>query len=100
MATTSPPLLSPDDPRQDDDHILFSRDRHFALHGEIMMLIFLLLFAAFLCFLLFFLYIKRSRRNADDFQDYSSDQVSPTAKASAVPPERSSKLLMIMNQSV
>ncbi|EOY07120.1 Uncharacterized protein TCM_021630 [Theobroma cacao] len=33
MAASPPPLLSmaPDDPQQ-DDHLLFSRDRHFALH--------------------------------------------------------------------
>ncbi|WRX24637.1 hypothetical protein QQP08_017124 [Theobroma cacao] len=33
MAASPPPLLSmaPDDPQQ-NDHLLFSRDRHFALH--------------------------------------------------------------------
>ncbi|XVF76867.1 hypothetical protein PTKIN_Ptkin13bG0301200 [Pterospermum kingtungense] len=89
MASPPPPgLLSspmaPDDPQQ-DDHLLFSRDRNFALHGEIMMLIFLLLFAVFLSFLLFFLYIRRSRSNAN-LQEYSSDQISPT-KFSHVQPK-------------
>ncbi|KAK6231180.1 hypothetical protein SCA6_001253 [Theobroma cacao] len=36
MAASPPPLLSmaPDDPQQ-NDHLLFSRDRHFALHGPV-----------------------------------------------------------------
>ncbi|XVE97127.1 hypothetical protein REPUB_Repub02eG0283900 [Reevesia pubescens] len=80
---TPPPLLSsysmaPDDPQLDDDHLLFSRDRNFALNGEIMMLISLLLFAVFLSFLLFFLYVKCSRSNANLQEYYSSDQVSPS----------------------
>ena len=66
--------MAPDDPQQ-DDHLLYSRDRNFALHGEIMMLIFLLLFAVFLSFLLFFLYIKRYRSEFN-LQD-SSEQISP-----------------------
>ncbi|XVE76602.1 hypothetical protein DITRI_Ditri12bG0186100 [Diplodiscus trichospermus] len=81
-----PPLLSssiaPDDPQQDNDHLLFSRDRNFELHGEIMMLIFLLLFAFFLSFLFLFLYIKRIRSNAN-LQD-SAEQVSPSNKFSGV----------------
>ncbi|KAG4184334.1 hypothetical protein ERO13_A09G166750v2 [Gossypium hirsutum] len=56
---------------QQDDHVFISRDTNFALHGEIMLLIFLLLFALFLSFLLFFLYIKGSRNNTN-LRDYSS----------------------------
>ncbi|XWS67274.1 hypothetical protein CRYUN_Cryun05aG0273400 [Craigia yunnanensis] len=101
MASPPPPLLSssmaPDDSQQ-DDHLLFSRDRNFALHGEIMMLIFLLLFAVFLSFLLLFLYIKRSRSNAN-LQD-SSEQIS-SSKFSRVSPRPTSKgVQSIMNQPV
>ncbi|KAK8613232.1 hypothetical protein V6N13_100999 [Hibiscus sabdariffa] len=73
-----PPLLSssmatPDDPRQDNDHLILSKDRNFAVHGEIMMLVFLLLFAAFLSFLLFLFYTRSCRGNANR-QDYSSSE--------------------------
>jgi hypothetical protein len=44
---------------QKDQELLFSKDPKFALHGEIMMLVFVLVFALFLAFLVFFLYIKR-----------------------------------------
>lgn len=90
----SPPLLlsssmSPGYPQQQhDDHLLLSRDRKFALHGEIMMLIFLLLFAVFLSFL-FFLFMKRysSTTNAS-LQEYSSDQhVSPNKFSGCQPPK-------------
>lgn len=76
--------MAPNDPQQ-DDHLRFSRDRNFALHGEIMMLSFLLLFAVFLSFILFFLCIKRSRSSAN-LQEYSSDQI-PPSKFSAVQPK-------------
>ncbi|GMI96425.1 hypothetical protein HRI_003311800 [Hibiscus trionum] len=70
--------MAPYEPQQDDDHVLVSRDRNFALHGEIMLLIFLLLFALFLAFLLFFLYMKGFRSKAS-LQDYSSsEQVEPS----------------------
>ncbi|MBA0726672.1 hypothetical protein Golax_002483 [Gossypium laxum] len=78
----SPPLLSsymeaPIDPQQ-DDHLLLSPDRNFALHGEIMMFVFLLLFAAFLSVLLFVFYKKRcgcsDNANRQDF--YSSEPLS------------------------
>ncbi|KAK8617290.1 hypothetical protein V6N13_080207 [Hibiscus sabdariffa] len=83
-----PPLLSssmavPDDPRQDDDHLILSRDRNFALHGEIMMLVFLLLFAAFLSFLLFLFYTRSCRGNANR-QDYSSSEPESPNKFSFV----------------
>ncbi|KAL4351615.1 hypothetical protein GQ457_06G005670 [Hibiscus cannabinus] len=72
---TPPPLLSssPDDPRP----LLLSYDRNFALHGEITMLVILLLFAAFLSFLLLLFYTRLSRGNASRQDSSSSDPVSP-----------------------
>ncbi|KAK9986174.1 hypothetical protein SO802_031125 [Lithocarpus litseifolius] len=51
------PIMAPNNPQRDE--LLFSEDPHFALHGEILMLVLVLFFALFLVFLLFFLYVKR-----------------------------------------
>jgi len=51
------PFMAPNNPQRDELH--FSEDPDFALHGQIMMLVFVLVFALFLVFLLFLLYVKR-----------------------------------------
>lgn len=51
------PFMAPNNPQRDE--LLFSDDPEFALHGQIMMLVFVLVFALFLVFLLFLLYVKR-----------------------------------------
>lgn len=48
------------------DGVLFSNDRNFAVHGEIVMLIFLLLFVIFFVFLLASLYLKKRSNGAHD----------------------------------
>ncbi|KAL4297137.1 hypothetical protein GQ457_12G008500 [Hibiscus cannabinus] len=89
MAMATPPYLSslspmaPYNPQQDGDHVLVSPDSNFALHGEIMLLTFLLLFALFLAFLLFFLYIKAFRTEAR-LQDYPSSEQVELSKFSGV----------------
>ena len=52
------PFMAPNK-SQKDQELLFSKDPKFALHGEIMMLVLVLVFALFLAFLVFFFYIKR-----------------------------------------
>ncbi|KAL6275615.1 hypothetical protein ACE6H2_019216 [Prunus campanulata] len=48
-------------PNQDQDGILFLRDRHFALHGEVMMVVVVVLFAAFILCLLVLPCLKRAK---------------------------------------
>ncbi|KAB1224467.1 hypothetical protein CJ030_MR2G016356 [Morella rubra] len=53
------PFVAPSS--HEKDELLFSGDPKFALHGEIMMLILLLVFASFLVFVLFFMYANAKR---------------------------------------
>lgn len=60
------------------DELLFSDDPNFALHGEIMMLIFVLLFIIFLFVLLFSLYMKKLYNGGDHSTEHCSlEQVFP-----------------------
>ncbi|KAJ0088298.1 hypothetical protein Patl1_31400 [Pistacia atlantica] len=59
------------------DEVLFSDDPNFALHGEIMMLIFVLLFVIFLFFLLVSLYLKKRSKGPHHTTHCSLEQVFP-----------------------
>ncbi|KAK3227363.1 hypothetical protein Dsin_007225 [Dipteronia sinensis] len=67
-STSTAPLLSaaasmsPDNNNNNNNHqLLSSDDPNYALHGEIMLLVLVLLFIVFLFCLVFFLYMKRPR---------------------------------------
>ncbi|XP_050213910.1 uncharacterized protein LOC126665225 [Mercurialis annua] len=57
-------------PNQNDE-LFFSGDRNFAVHGEIMLLVLVLLFSCFLFFIVFFL----CKRRSDDY-NYDSPKLS------------------------
>lgn len=60
------------------DEVRFSADPNFALHGEIMMLIFVLLFVIFLFVLLVSLYLKKRSTNGPHHTTHCSlEQVFP-----------------------
>ena len=48
------------------DELLFSGDRKFAMHGEIMLLVLVLLFASFLIFIAYLLCKRRSNNSYSD----------------------------------
>jgi ABC-type glycerol-3-phosphate transport system permease component len=65
--------LAPDDHLQNDE-LLVSGDRNFAVHGEIMMLVLLLLFTSFF---LFILYLVCAKRLKDASKVTQSELISP-----------------------
>ncbi|XP_018452568.1 uncharacterized protein LOC108823784 [Raphanus sativus] len=55
MVTSTVEALSP----EDGERVLFTRDKHYAMHGEILMMVLVVSFAAFLLFLALLPCLKR-----------------------------------------
>ncbi|KAF5206572.1 hypothetical protein FRX31_003843 [Thalictrum thalictroides] len=57
------PTMAPD---THQDELLFSGDKKYALHGEIMMVLFILFFAIFLSFLLLYFRFRSNQTSQDE----------------------------------
>ncbi|OAY41526.1 hypothetical protein MANES_09G109200v8 [Manihot esculenta] len=70
--------LAPNNNPQNDE-LLFSGDRNFAIHGEIMLLVLVLLFASFLLFIVCFLCKSKSNDSSKLSQSELVSPVNPSA---------------------
>ncbi|ESQ42521.1 hypothetical protein EUTSA_v10015911mg [Eutrema salsugineum] len=76
MVTSTDDALSPEDGEQ----LPFTRDRHYAMHGEILMVVLVISFAVFLLFLVLLPCLKRRYTHHSDLseEDPSSGRVKPS----------------------
>ncbi|OIT03003.1 hypothetical protein A4A49_10430 [Nicotiana attenuata] len=66
------PSIAPDGFSGKDDRLLFSGDHNFALHGQIMLFVLVLLFTIFLLSMILMLYMKHFHPNCNAKSNRSS----------------------------
>ncbi|KAJ9185409.1 hypothetical protein P3X46_005047 [Hevea brasiliensis] len=78
-AGEQPSASLPPNENPQKDELLFSDDRNFAVHGEIMLLVLVLLFAFFLLFIVYFLCKRRSNDSPNISQSELVSPMNPSA---------------------
>lgn len=91
--------LTPDNINPQKDELLFSGDRNFAVHGEIMLLVLVLLFAFFLLFIIYFLFKRRYNYDSPKLsQSELVSQMNPSAAIFKVQLKDGTNLMQVTQQ--